>query len=61
MPVLYDREADTIVYEGSADVARMLAAECGRHATTDRDALSRQCANLSVSRTKHLYISLWMP
>jgi len=37
VPVLYDREADTIVNEESADIARMLATEFEHHATTDHD------------------------
>ncbi|WP_255150193.1 glutathione S-transferase family protein [Halorarius halobius] len=37
VPILYDRETETIVNEESADIARMLATEFGEHATTDAD------------------------
>ena len=37
VPVLYDRETDTIVNEESADIARMLATEFTEYATDGRD------------------------
>jgi len=37
VPILYDRETDTIVHEESAAIARMLATEFGDHAPEPRD------------------------
>jgi putative glutathione S-transferase len=37
VPALYDREADTVVAEESADIARLFATEFGAHASTDFD------------------------